>query len=459
MTSGAGASGGPGGASAGSGAGGGAGGAVVGPAPTGGRSSSASASAAACSQPLKIGVDYSGDEGAGLAAVGHPSAGFTQYAQSLQQGWQIGIDYLNSHGGLAGCKVSLYAHDMPSLAADGFSGESQKECTDFAQDQHVFVAVPGLSGSLQNKVLITCLAQAHIPVFWNGIAYSPSEADFSAYRGYLYEIGIAYERFGPFLPALAQAGYFGTGAKVGILLADDGSGDNQHLVNDIWLPQLKAMNIPTSVFTYSEVESFSDAGDASSQFQSAVLQFKTAGVNHVLITPDGGDADIFFTAAAEGQNFHPRYGMTTDSTPPGMADAPSDQAAGAMAVSWSVGDFINTAGGNSLPPGISSNSMRTLCAQLYSGYAAAQGEPVSNFYGWCDTLVLLQLALGHAPSPTPAALLSGIESLGTTFVPAETYGTSRFGPGRYDGATSVRVLLWSNQSGGWVFASGPESVS
>lgn len=88
------------------------------------------------------------------------------------------------------------------------------------------------------------------PLFWNGIAYSPGEADFSKYRGYLYEIGIAYERFGPFLPDLTAAGNFGSAANVGILVDDDCTGNNQHLVDDIWLPQLRAIHIPETVFTY-----------------------------------------------------------------------------------------------------------------------------------------------------------------------------------------------------------------
>ena len=49
----------------------------------------------------------------------------------------------------------------------------------------------------------------------------------------------------------------------------------------------------------------------ASEFQSAVLKFKAAGVDHVMVTPDNGDAAIFFTQVAESQGYRPRYAMTT----------------------------------------------------------------------------------------------------------------------------------------------------
>jgi hypothetical protein len=410
---------------------------------------------------VRIGVSYSSDEGAALAAVGHPgnATGFETYAQSLKRGYQIGVDDLNRSGGLAGCKMVLVFHDFSSFGADGNSGESQKECTDFAQDQHAFAVVAGLGGVPENKVLITCLAQQHVPVFWNGINYVPTTADFTSQPGYLYQVAaLALERLGPTIPDLARAGYFSAGSKVGIIVADNGTGNNERLVHDIWAPELAAMHIPVTQFKYTQIDSVNQAGDTSSQFGSAVLQFKENNVNHVLFTPDGGDGLIFFTAAAESQNYRPRYALTTGSVPAGMSDAPSDQSHDGMAVSWAVDDLLNLNAPASSFPAIPSNATRQHCAQLYGSYAAANSAPVASFYGWCDTLAVLKLALGHAATVSVATLLSGIEGLGTMFEPADGWATTRFGRGHYDGATAVRVLLWNDKTSQWTLDSPPESV-
>jgi hypothetical protein len=410
---------------------------------------------------VKIGVSYSSDEGAALAAVGHPgnATGFTNYAQALKQGYQLGVDQLNRNGGLAGCKVVLAFHDFSAFAADGASGESQKECTDFAEDQHVFAVVAGMAGVLENKVLISCLAQHHVPVLWNGINYTPSATDYSAHRGYLYQVaGLTVERLRPAIPALAQAGYFDKGSKVGIIVADNGTGNNQRLVTNLWKPELAAMHIPVSQFTYTQIDSFQQAGGTSSQFASAVLQFKGAGVNHVIFTPDGGDGLIFFTAAAESQSYRPRYALTTGSTPAGMSDAAPAQGQGAMAVSWQLTDLLNLNAPPSAFPAVPSNAGRLQCNQLYGSYAKAKNAPVASFYPWCDALGLLQRTLGKAPSASVATMLAGVESLGTSLDPANGWAPSRFGVAHYDGATAIRVLQWNTKTTQWGLATPPQHV-
>ena len=59
---------------------------------------------------------------------------------AIQQGYQLGIDEINRTGGLAGCRAALAMHDFQFLANDGWDGESQKECTDYTEDQHVLAA-------------------------------------------------------------------------------------------------------------------------------------------------------------------------------------------------------------------------------------------------------------------------------------------------------------------------------
>src|SRR5439155_18605399 len=122
------------------------------------------------------------------------------------------------HGGLAGCPIRLVFHDFKALTAAGFSGESQTECSHFAEDEHVFAVITGTGGALENKTLITCLAQHGVVTLWGSGMYAPSAADFAKYRGYLYEPSdITPDRWGVFIDQLARVGYLTKATKLGVL--------------------------------------------------------------------------------------------------------------------------------------------------------------------------------------------------------------------------------------------------
>src|SRR5204862_841438 len=100
---------------------------------TGSEVSGTAPGGSACRQVIKIGVSYSSDTAAAGAAVGNPTAAasLVNYANEVRALDQRVADYVNAHGGLAGCEVALVYHDFHLLGASGFSGESESECVDF----------------------------------------------------------------------------------------------------------------------------------------------------------------------------------------------------------------------------------------------------------------------------------------------------------------------------------------
>ncbi len=111
------------------------------------------------------------------------------------------------------------------------------------------------------------------------------------------------------------------------------------LVNNYWKPALAQIGIKNpTVFTYFQCHSVSDCATTTSDFSSAVLKFRQAGVDHVLFTPDGGDAVFFFFQVAHSQKYYPRDGMTTASGPSLFNTEPKDEQGNAVAVSWSSAD-------------------------------------------------------------------------------------------------------------------------
>jgi hypothetical protein len=342
-------------------------------------------------------------------------------------------------------------YDFQALSSSGFSGQSETECTSFAQDQHAFAVIPNTN---ENQTAITCLAQNHVVDLYNIATYLPTPQDFSAYRGYLYQpAAISPYRFGSFIHLLAQYGYFGSGAKVGILLADDGSGNNEYLVNKLWKPALQAMGITPVVFTFKQIESYTDVTTTSEQFASAVLQFKGAGVNRVMFTPDGADGEFFFTNAAQSQNYQPRYALTTDNAPLAWGVIPpAGQRAGAMNVSFKLSDV-----GRGNPPQMAPNDTRAKCNAILSGHTG--NDPITAFYFICDDFLFLQNALAGASTVSPQTLLAGVERLGNSYSLADSYTNAGFGPpDHYDGGASVRVMGWDVAANAWQYVSPPEAV-
>lgn len=410
---------------------------------------------ASCSKTVKLGVSYSSDLATGLAAVGNPGAA-TQAGDLVKQTqamYQRAVDDLNAHGGLAGCKVQLVYHDFKALGADGFSGESQTECADFAEDQHVFAVI---AAALENKTLIDCLAQHKTPVLFGGSEYNPVSADYAKYRGFLYQPAyLNPDRFGPYIDQWRAAGYFNPTAKVGILLADDGYGNNQRLVDQIWKPKLAALGITPVVFTFKMIAGYSDVSSVTSQMGSAVLQFRGQGVDHVMMTPDGGDATIFFTQVASNQKYYPRYALTSQNTPAVWGSEPADQRPNAVDISsttFDLGQNPDQQQVASLPP----SPARTACDALFKGHTGT--VPMTAVYALCDQMNFLRLALNGAPEPSTAALLAGAERLGNSMATASGFANAMFRPNGYDGGSASRAMRWDEPSQAWKYVAAPQPI-
>lgn len=411
----------------------------------------------ACTKTLKIGVSWSSDFGAAVAAAGAgSSAEGSNYADALKKFYSIGIQDLNRRGGLGGCKAELALHDFKVTAADGFDGQSQQECSDFAEDQKVFAVYPAW---FETEVLISCLQKHRIPVFPGpGMFYFPDKAAFAQYRGTLYgPTHVAVDRLGPVMDMFYANGYF-KGAKVGFLLDEDNKGINRRLVEKLWKPRLAQLKVPVvATFASARPPGTSGSGDQAAAMSSAVVQFQRAGVTHVITTPDNGGSIQVFAPVADSQGYHPRLGLVSTSGAEILAltsgSVPAASKVGAMAVSWTLYDFAGRAGGGwERNP---SNTARDACLKLYAKEAAANNFAMPSLFPWCDTLNLLYEALkGAASVPTAASLLQGVENLGKAFVNVTGYGPAPLGPGRYDGGEQVRVMSWNSRTTNWDYVTG-----
>ena len=392
---------------------------------------------------LRIGVSYSSDLAAGLAAVGQPEAAAQagNYAEQQQAAYGAIVDDVNAWGGIGGCQVKLSYFDFSSLSSDGFDGQSQKECAYFAEDAQVFAA---FSSALETETLVKCLADRGVVSMFNGAEYAPIQRDFDRYRGFLYQPwGLNTDRWGQFIDIWHQVGFLDRSAKVGILVADDGTGNGQKLAYEIWKPKLEALGIDVSVFEYKWIRSYSSVSDASTAMSAAVLKFKSEGVTHILPTPDGQAMSIFMTAIADGQDYHPAYGTTTFSggTPLTASDSQSQNW---VTISWDNTTYrSDTTQKAPVESQYAPDPARDHCDEVVSRVQTG----AHLFYRFCDTIDFLQAALDRSVEISPAALLGGAERLDAQLMPSSAIGPNRWGPHRYDSAASALAAKWNVDSG------------
>jgi hypothetical protein len=415
------------------------------------------AAPAACHTPVKIGVSDSSDAAAASAGVGYSkTTAIANYQAKEKQLYNVGVANLNKRGGLGGCPVSLVFFDYTTMSAtESYDQVSQQECVDFAQDQHVFAAVPETA---EQWDLVPCLAKAHIPViisaqtvegglpttsidYNTGDAYSPS--------------AISWDRLGGEINLFHTYGFFGSNAKVGIIEETDGRGVDQKVVK-LWKSRLAALHVPVvSTFTGPRFDAYSDTGVFAQDMGNAILQFRAAGVDHVLFAPGAGGYLYFFQLAAQSQAYAPRIAIDTTDRPAQDIDPTATSTAGLMVVSWNAIDYS----GQATVPSNPADPARTRCDNLYKGPAAADNIPVESMYGWCDTLSLLQAAVGtKGGRPSLTTFRTGLGHLGSSFQNAEGFGPTKFSTAVHDGGTEARVMEWNSSIKGLTYISPPVRV-
>jgi hypothetical protein len=279
-------------------------------------------------------------------------------------------------------------------------------------------------------------------------AFSADQSDLEAYRGTLFEPdSLTVSRYGPFIDQFAAAGYFDPGSKVGILVGDDGSGSRTRMAEELWKPQLAARGLDPVIFNYRTANGINDASRVATAMGQAVLQFKAAQVNHVLMPPDEAEGLVFFTQAAESQSYRPRYGITSESGAGLWSTAPAAQRPRAVAISYRLSDVATQSvrDQNPAPPA------RARCEALY----VAQNLAVD--YPWCEFLSFLQDVFANE-DPSHDALLRGADALGSSHQSVSGYGATFFGPNRYDGLAQIRTLAWDDAASEWAYVSPPVDV-
>ena len=403
----------------------------------GGSAAGSGASAPTPRGSIKIGFGYPKNLGAAYAAFGANNL----TGDDWQQWIQPIVTWVNAHGGVAGrTVVPVYHGTDPSTGT--FQAQAEAACTAFTDDDHVFAVI----GTVVAENEFDCLAKKNTPF----VAQSATLFDqslFARFPGYVYQpFMITAERQGVWIDTLFRQGFFASGAKVGLLRLDDEV--HARFAAQVVRPHLGAQGVTVSdEFAFRAPGSAASAGDLFSQAGNAVLRFRSEGISEVVLSPTGGAIPFVFMQQAESQKYRPRYALNSLEVPAFVTqNVPLAQLHGAVGIGWLPASdlfYKEVAHG--------ANPAEDLCYTI----TKRNGDEVKRY---CDGLFFLRAALDKAGGDVSVAgLKRGVEALGASYNSPWTMST-RFGPGRYDGAGSARPLAFVDQCGCFRYTGGPINV-
>jgi hypothetical protein len=366
-----------------------------------------------------IGVMTVNDFSTAAAALGAKDAD----PGNQEEDAQTVASLINKKGGVFGRKVVITYDNIStaSLLVDP-AGDAAAACTHFTQDRPVIAVFNDVS-PIDLPSFRSCFAQAKTPLFEASIQ-SISRSALNALGGYVTSVvSPTYTDLAPTFVARLQAEHYFSGwnvtnasagsapVKVGII-AENTPYDLQ-AAQALSGALARDGHAPVAQFNYTL-----GASGTTSNLSSAVLQFRSRGVTHVIGADAGTEA---FMVQANSQHFYPRYGINTINLPAsGLAtDAPKKQLQGALGIGWYPSLDVASA----QDPGYLSAAGKTCVSALVKAqkYVARFAFGIGTSY--CDGFGLIRAAILAGGGFTGADVVRGEGIVGRTYTPSGTFSS------------------------------------
>ncbi len=382
------------------------------------------------STTIKIGINHSAPLGPAFQAVGFAG---DPAATDERRIAEIMIEYINSHGGLAGRKIIAVYNEYDAVGGGTWDSLAAEACARFVNDEKVFAVVSGHVG--QTDSLLACLAKGGTPLIQQN-QWPYDGKYFEEFKNFLYQPSrMRPERFVPaWIEGLKDGGYFTAGAVLGLARFDDPVFAR---IATLIRSELKKIGKKITVeAVLNTPQSVADFGRMSSEFQSAVLRFRQANVTHVLFDEYAGQMPFFGLTVAENQRYRPRWAFNSTNLTNTIQQQHDDaQLTGAVSVSWLPGQDVYDAHDPRMGKGV--------LKQCYDIITKGGMTPSRLYTGiFCDSFLFLQMILSTTNNITPEGMGEAAAKVGTSYESPYTW-TTRFSPGRTDGASSVRIAKYT----------------
>jgi hypothetical protein len=362
---------------------------------------------------------------------------------------------LNAHGGLLGHPIKpVFAY---SDLASSQSGEEQEQaaCATWTQDNRVIAVVTPIAIT---GTLMGCLASHHVPLLYaSGTMLTRSELA-SYPLQVMPSMPVQDRMVGFWVESLWRQHYFTAKSaaqpmRLGVLHFDDPA--EEPVIKGPLTRALAAHNIAISAQeALPQPTSTTSLSDDSSGCQSAILKFAAANITHVMMLDRNGNQLLLCAPAAESQNYHPRYGLSSTSAPGGVESAlPADQLAGSVGVGWLPTGDVSDAH----EIGVGPAAQHCLAEMAAAGEDTTSRSTDDSALRYCETLSLLQRAFDLGGAISTAGFSSGLSRVGSAFNDPMTFAVF-FGSGRRDGPAAVRDFAFNSSCGCYRYVSRVISV-
>jgi ABC-type branched-subunit amino acid transport system substrate-binding protein len=382
-----------------------------------------------------------------IGVVAYRQDSFAQFGLSSLGGRPVAellkplVDDLNARGGIAGRRVTLAVSEFSPLVP----AEAQTACVDQADDKKVFVTLAEVS--LTDDAQERCLAMRQTPVVTSN---SSSQADLAADAGWVHQVAMSKDRmFKNWVEALISAKAVTPDTRIGLAHAD--TAEDDALVSNVFIPYLTSKGLKVAAqAAFSGLTIASATADA----QRAAARFRDAKVD--LILPDLDFLRTFLFLQASGANGPQAHYSVSD----------LGQLSLGVATSFFPPSFGGTRGVTAYTSDLTGNGIGTDhtplspalqdCVTVYK--RGGRPFPDSGIERLADELQLAQfceeLALvshvtsAAGPHLNRASFSAAFDKVSGFSDHVALTAPLSFGPGKFDGADSYRVIEWREDCGG-----------
>jgi hypothetical protein len=396
---------------------------------------------------ISIGIGYASDGDAANAAIG--AAGLTTGDEKANS--QALVDEVNAHGGVAGRRLVPVFHAYHVTSASSGSSQDEAACQDWTVD-HKVLAV--FSSSLTDT-LVACLQQRGVVYVKGGQIVDSDQAYLQKYSNEVLTSTMTQDRvFKDQVTSLVRQQWFGgwstvngtaskAPAKVGVLTYDTDSFDRA--LHHVLLPALAAAgHAPAAqdVIQVHKVQQQSDAAQTSAQIKAAVLKLQSDRVTHLVLGDASGFILEIFGSNARSQGYYPRLGVTSGTAVQAIYDnglVTAQQVRGMAGNGWLPTIDIPATESNRYAGAQTRRCLSILQRRTGQTYSSSNAATIA--LGDCDGIFLFQKGLAAAPSLSPAGLLAGIDSHGSSYE-SPVVGPTYVSPRQHDTAVRAWDLNW-----------------
>jgi hypothetical protein len=335
------------------------------------------------------------------------------------------VTHLNATGGLGGRQIELREGKLDSsrMSSDQ-DGAHAQACLSLTEDQKVsyvisYVQLASNQLACYAKHGVTVLDDQSSTIDYAGAQYaktfgSPGELALGRAAGDLVD-------------ALWRTGWLTSASKVATFVYD--TPDGQAIETRYLVPALARHGLTPQVKVRT-----SNGADGATQ-GGTVVKLAAKGVDRVIPM---GASPLFLMTAAETQNYHPAYAMTSTFGPGALLEsaAPRAQLRNAAGIGWSK--FLDIGAGTKPGP-VSPNETLCFAIMKKAGQQSTSASTQAFQVALCNVLMFLKAgtdAYGVSPD-----LLTQVRARGLRFGPADAFAIA-MRAGRADGAAAYRDLVF-----------------